>query len=110
MESDGSTKSEMSTGMITTENISSGQKIYRMVINPFNCIFCLRIGSWIHKLYFISESTNEMQLTISSYLILVFTGLGGLLGTIAFWRYADNNLNILPKKPTFLLLKRYKIC
>lgn len=44
----------------------------------------------IPGLYFISESTHEMQLTVSSYIILFFTGLGGLYGTIAFWRYADH--------------------
>jgi ABC-type transport system involved in multi-copper enzyme maturation permease subunit len=43
----------------------------------------------IPGLYGMPSGTEEMQLNIGSYIILICTSLAGLLGTIAFWRYAD---------------------
>jgi len=40
-------------------------------------------------LYGTSNGTESMQLNIFSYIIIIFTSLLGLFGTIAFWRFAD---------------------
>jgi ABC-2 type transport system permease protein len=37
----------------------------------------------------VPAGTEELQLTIGSYLILVFTSIIGFTGTIAWWRFAD---------------------
>lgn len=40
-------------------------------------------------LYGVPSGAEGMQLNITSYIILICTGLIGLYGTIAFWLYAD---------------------
>ncbi len=41
-------------------------------------------------LFGMSGETEEMQLNITSYIILFLTGLAGLYGTIAYWKFADH--------------------
>lgn len=43
----------------------------------------------IPGLYGTPDLTDDLQLNIASYIILICTFLVGLYGTIAFWRYAD---------------------
>ncbi len=37
----------------------------------------------------VPAGTEGMQLTVASYIILLFTSFLGLGGTLAWWRYAD---------------------
>jgi ABC-2 type transport system permease protein len=43
----------------------------------------------IPGLYSVPSGTEGMQLNIISYIILLFTSILGLLGTLAWWRFAD---------------------
>jgi len=43
----------------------------------------------IPGLYGMPGGTEDLQLNIASYIILICTCLAGIYGTIAFWRYAD---------------------
>ena len=43
----------------------------------------------IPGLYGTPGATEDLQLHISSYIIITGTCLAGLFGTVAFWRYAD---------------------
>jgi len=43
----------------------------------------------IPGLFSVPAGTEGMQLTIASYMLLLFTSILGLLGTIAWWRFAD---------------------
>jgi ABC-2 type transport system permease protein len=45
----------------------------------------------IPGIYSAPAGTEGMQLGLSSYIILVFTSLLGLAGTITWWRFADQH-------------------